>query len=763
MLRYLVNVKGIVQSVGFRPFIYNEAIKNNLSGYVLNDSKGVTIEIQGRQKDIFNFLDILKNNPPQLSRIEDIYTTPISIINEVDFEIRESNEEKSGTTLISADVAICDECIKDMTREESLRYKYPFTNCTSCGPRYSIIKGGIYDRKNTSMDNFIMCDECKREYLDVKDRRFHAEATCCKECGPKLWVCNNEGKKICIGNDKSIKFIVDKIKEGKIIAIKSLGGFALVCDSFNSESVKALRKRKNRPHKPFAIMMKSIDEVNKYCSINTVEEDILLGKKKPIVILSLNNGIDIFNEVAPNRNTVGVMLPYTPLHILLFEDEKIEGLVMTSGNISGRPIEYKNEEALLNLKDVADYFLLNDRDILSSIDDSVVRVIAGKGRVFRRARGYESKVLDLSCKSGFLALGANMQSTFAMTKDNYIFLSPYNGNLDNFYVYKEYLERIERYRKLFCFKEEIAVYDKHPAYISSKFGAEICSKGYEVYHHHAHIVSCMMENKITERVIGVAFDGTGFGEDKKIWGGEILTCDYLTFNREAHLGYITLPGGDKAIKEIWRIGVSCIYNALKDTNINCKDRYEEIIYSFYDDKGLKMLQVIKKDINCIESSSIGRLFDAVASILGLVGVISYEGQGAMELEALIDKELEVVDYYEFELLEEQDIIIEYYNIIIGIIEDLFKKIDKKIIATKFHNTIVKIIVGSCKLIRDKTGINKVALSGGCFQNKYLLENTILALEKYDFKVYSHYEVPTNDGGISLGQIGIASAMYNNRL
>lgn len=752
--RIFVTVEGIVQGVGFRPFVYNLAEKLCLKGWVNNNSEGVYIDLEGEDSALKNFLNKLKNNPPPLARIEKISYENKEMVNYTSFKIEKSEITESKITLISPDIATCEDCTKDIHDPNNRRYRYPFTNCTNCGPRFSIIKSIPYDRDKTTMKKFKMCEPCHDEYTNPSNRRFHAQPNACDSCGPHVWITDNKGNKLDL--DDPIAFTEEKLKQGYIFAIKGLCGFHLACNGKNKDSIDRLRKRKNRPFKPFAVMAKDIDVVKKYCYVNDIEEKLLTGIRKPIVLLNRTENYNLPESLAPNQNTLGVMLPYTPLHQLIFWND-IDILVMTSANIYGLPLEYENESALNNLSSIADFFLMHNRDIYIPVDDSVMRVVNNKEIMIRRARGYAPDPYVYKNISPVLACGPNMKNTFAIGKDNFIFLSQHNGDLENLETYEHYKRNIEHFKNIFLFSPKALVCDMHPLYSSTQYAEENTLPVIKVQHHHAHIVSCMVENNIIDKVIGIAYDGTGYGTDGKIWGGEFLICDRKHFKREAHLKYLPLPGGESAIHDPWKIGAGYSYCALG------KDG-KDTITKLYGNNSSIIMEMIQKNINCIDTSSMGRLFDAVSSITGICNKATYEGQGSIELEAIISKDTEYNQYecYNYNLCPEENMIeIDPLHTIKQILEDTLNGVPKEKISLKFHNTIINFTLELCEKLRIKTGINKVALSGGVFQNYYLLKNLCIQLEKRNFSVYVQSQFPSNDGGVSLGQIVIGSNLIKD--
>ncbi|AJA46816.1 carbamoyltransferase HypF [Clostridium pasteurianum DSM 525 = ATCC 6013] len=758
MKRLFLKVEGIVQGVGFRPFVYNQALSLNLKGWINNNSQGVTIDVEGEEEKLNILIDRIRYKSPPLASVGKVVVEERKVVKYDRFEIRESERENSKVTLISPDRAVCKECIEEISNPSDKRYRYPFNSCTNCGPRFSIIKSTPYDREGTTVKKFNMCKDCNEEYNDPADRRFHAQTNLCKECGPHIWIEDSTEKKMEV--EDVIHWTIQKLKQGKIFAIKGLGGFNLVCDAAKEDAVNLLRIRKKRPDKPFAVMLRDIGIVKKYCNVNEQEDKILKGCIKPIVILDQKSQCDLPKSIAPYQKTLGVVLPYTPLHHLLFH-EGIEALIMTSGNSYGMPLEYRNESAVEKLGDVADYFLHHNRDIHVPIDDSVVKVVDGEIRMIRRARGYVPEPIKKDNIREILAYGSNMKNTFCIAKENFIFLSQHNGNLDNLETIEYYENNIEHFKSIFNFTPKYIACDMHPNYISSEYAYRSCLPRIEVQHHHAHIVSCLAENNVNGKVIGIAYDGTGYGIDGKLWGGEFLICDNREFTRMGHLNYVKMPGGERAVKEPWRMAVSHTYKAFKSNNGNehSTEQLKEVLIKLYGNKAMNLMAMMEADINCPETSSMGRFFDAAASLIGLRNSVTYEGQAAIELEAAAAEES--LDFYHYDIVQENGYIVDTKKIIMEIIKDKLSGEQKGIISDKFHNTIIKFSKDICRLIREDTGIDEVALSGGVFQNSYLLKNLRDELENENFVVYTNKLIPANDGGVSLGQIVIANEVLSD--
>ncbi|NRT80744.1 carbamoyltransferase HypF [Clostridium beijerinckii] len=766
-MRYIVKIYGIVQGVGFRPFVYEKARDFKIRGSVQNIGGAVVIDCLGERENIKRFMFNVIKRPPSIAKIERVECTlikkdlsTISCLDENKFIIKENNnkkfvikdsaEQKNGMRFVSPDIAVCDECLEDIRSKGNLRYKYAFTNCTQCGPRYSIIKALPYDRQNTTMKEFYMCEECKDEYENPLNRRFHAQPNCCENCGPKLFLTNNHGEQIKC--EDPIKETISLIEEGKILAIKGIGGFHLVCDGRNEQAINLLRSRKQRKDKPLALMAKDIGIVKEICYISDKGEEVISSNKRPIVILKKKYPFVLPEAIAPKQNSLGVMLPYTPLHYLLF-NEKLDLLVMTSGNISSMPMEYKNEEALKHLNTVADYFLMNDREIYVQLDDSVVKVIGQVEKVIRGSRGYRPYSLKAGVKNEIIAVGGQQKSTICVSKNGYAYLSQYLGDLGEFNCYKNFKYVLKHFCNLFDINSDVLAYDMHPAYSSTKYAKEKKMRKIEVQHHHAHMVSCMAEHSIYDSVIGIIFDGTGFGLDGAVWGGEFLVGNRRVFKRAGQLKYVNLQGGEQAIKEPWRCASSYLYALGYDP--------EKIIQGVDNEKIKVVKQALDSKINCFVSSSVGRLFDTVAALCGIRNSISYDGQAAIELENIIDYKIK--ESYSWDIKEENGIFnIQYKSIIEGILGDIQKKELISKISSKFHNSLIK---ASCDLVcklREKEHIDKVVLSGGVFENHYLLKGIYVNLIKQGFKVFYNEQIPTNDEGISFGQIHVANAIIENK-
>jgi hydrogenase maturation protein HypF len=748
-----IKVRGVVQGVGFRPFIYRLALQNNLMGYVFNTTADVTIVLEGASSDIESFINRLEESAPPQSHIESVSIEEEPVKGLLQFTIEASRVQDQEYQLISPDIATCNLCKKEIFDPSDRRYQYPFTNCTNCGPRFTIIESMPYDRPNTTMRKFKMCQRCLREYNDIQDRRFHAQPNACPECGPVLHLTDSSGKPVA-GDPLSIS--ADLLKKGKILAIKGLGGFLLACDATDDTSVVLLRKRKKRGAKPFAVMMESINEIEKFCHVSVQEKTLLGSSQSPIVLLKRKSPSPALSPlIAPNTIYLGVMLPYTPLHHLIIKRTE-RPLIMTSGNISEEPIAADNHEALQRLSGIADYFLMHNRDIYSRYDDSVTMAVNGKVQIIRRARGFAPYPVKLPFSAGgVLACGAETKNAFCLTRENYAFLSQHIGDLENLETLENFEATIRLYKKMFYIEPEVIAYDMHPEYLSTKYSLELIEfagiKGVPVQHHHAHIVSCMVDNGISDPVIGVAFDGTGYGEDGTIWGAEFLLADYAGFKRLAHFEYMPLPGGKAAIEKPYRMALCYLFKVFGDDTLKLDLPF---LKGLDRDKIALIKTQIEKKINSPYASSCGRLFDAVSALLDIRNEADYEGQAAVELESVA--ELNVDKGYPFDVIEKDGVkVVSFDNMFRSIIDDMNQKKPESYIAGKFHLTIAEVVLTVCRILSKETGINKVALSGGVFQNRLLLELAIKKLEAEGLVVLVHHDVPANDGGIALGQAVIA--------
>ncbi len=748
-----LNVNGIVQGVGFRPFVYQLAEQYGLKGEVANTSSGVSIHIEGLPEQIASFETDLAAKSPPLAYIVDISERSETVKQFTDFAITKSVGKTKRSTLISPDVSVCDDCRAEMLDPDDRRYNYPFINCTNCGPRYTIIDDIPYDRPKTSMRRFKMCPRCQAEYDDPNNRRFHAQPNACAKCGPhvSLW----DSRLNQLSTENPIEKTAELLRQGSILAVKGLGGYHLAADATNSEAVRRLRSRKIREQKPFAVMSYDIDSVLRFALVGSEEEKLLTSIQRPIVLLKKKFPNPISEDVSPQNKYFGVMLPYTPLHYLLLK-YGFTALVMTSGNLSDEPIAIDNEDAFRRLAKIADYFLIHNRDIYLRSDDSIVRHAAGAKRFIRRSRGFVPIPVFLKKKVPLiLACGAELKNTICVTKGNMAFLSQHIGDLENLATYDFFKLTVAHLNRILDIKPEIIAYDLHPDYLSTQFAQEQPAiDKIQVQHHHAHIVSCMAEHKLGGAVIGLSFDGTGYGTDGAIWGSEILIAEEHDFKRAGHFAYVSMPGSSAAIKEPWRMAVSYLYDAFGD---EFRTLDLPAIRKIENKKINITREMISKGINSPQTSSLGRLFDGVAALCGIRNRVNFEGQAAMELEMLA---AEITgSRYDYEWEHDDIIHILPAPIIRGIAADVHNRVPVPKISAKFHKTLICLFAEICEVIRDHHGLDRVALSGGCFQNATLLAGLIQALKRRKFQVFSHQQVPSNDGGIALGQAMVAAAVF----
>jgi hydrogenase maturation protein HypF len=787
-----ITVTGVVQGVGFRPFVYNLATELGLAGWVLNSSSGVEIEAVGPGHTLDEFVERLLSDAPSLARIEYISATSLPVsevyIPEPDrFIIRHSEAQPGEFQPISPDICICDDCLRELFDPADRRYRYPFINCTNCGPRFTIIRDIPYDRPNTTMAPFKMCPDCQAEYDDPANRRFHAQPNACPVCGPKveLQITNHESRISKSTNqqinnpqsEEAIQVARQLLAEGGIVAVKGLGGFHLACDATNDEAVARLREHKGRVDKPFALMSFDLATVERYCEVNADERMLLASRERPIVLLRRRPDAPTSRLVAPGNPYLGVMLPYAPLHFLLLEPTYEPSnwplaLVMTSGNYSEEPIATGNDEALERLSGLADAFLLHNREIHARCDDSVTRIFAGAELPIRRSRGYAPYPVHLPFPvRQVLAVGAELKNTFCLTRERYAFLSQHIGDMENYETLRFFEQMVEQLERTFRIQPEVIACDMHPAYLSTHYVQSLSS--YQgsvisdqdslipdpqslipnphslipVQHHHAHIASCMAENHLTgERpVIGVAFDGTGYGEDGAIWGGEFLIADYGSYQRAVHLKYVPLPGGDEAIRRPYRTALAHLWAA----GTAWEDDLPAVAAAAPSEQAVLARQ-LERRLNVVPTSSIGRLFDAVAALAGVRQEINYEAQAAIELEALTEEG--VGEAYEFDLGEQVD----PAPVIRAVAADVRARVPAGVIAARFHNGLAAMVRDVCLRLREERGLNEVVLSGGVFQNVTLLGRVLPLLREAGFVVYTHRLVPPNDACISLGQAVVAS-------
>jgi hydrogenase maturation protein HypF len=834
--RRRIVIQGIVQGVGFRPFVYGQALQWGLVGFVLNDSGGVTIEAEGTSESLNGFQRALQEKAPPLARIDTLTAEPIALCFDSSFSIAQSKAGTERQALISPDTVTCDDCLHELFEQGDRRFHYPFINCTNCGPRFTIIQDVPYDRDKTTMHMFPMCRECKSEYEDPLNRRFHAQPNACPACGPQVYLLDKAGSIIiplqaenrteeqpgmadesAVGTinrplllcqasiddgeqdirkgypyisrsrikfdrvlrmtgEETISAAAQQLATGAILAIKGLGGYHLACDALNVEAVRRLRQRKHREAKPFALMVPDLETVRKLCRVSDDEASLLESHRRPIVLLSRRPHCSVAPDVAPAYDTLGIMLPYTPLHHVLLQafadamkPDQPAVLVMTSGNLSDEPIAYKDEDAVQRLASIVDGTLAHNRDIHMRCDDTVMRMIAGGEQLFRRSRGYapEPIVMSFDFPTPLLACGGHLKNTFCLGKGRQAFISQHIGDLENLETLTSFREGIEHFQRLFDIQPEGVAYDLHPEYLATKYALDTnIPQKIGVQHHHAHIASVLAEHGLKEPVIGIAADGTGYGTDGAVWGCEIMKADLLGFDRLAHLEYMPLPGGEQAVHQPWRMAAAYLAHtygdAFSDVDIPFVQQLDFV-------KWRVLAQMIAQHINCPPTSSLGRLFDAVAALVGVHSEVLYEGQAAIELEILarqqegsIYQDQSNIYPFTISMRDQMPATLDVVPMFRAIVHDLQHGIATSQIAYRFHHTIAELLATACFNAREQTGLDVVALSGGVFQNKLLLEQLMQRLKEMAFLVYINRRVPPNDGGISLGQIAVAAAQIHRR-
>lgn len=760
-------ITGIVQGVGFRPFVYRIATELHLKGWVNNTAEGVLIEVEGTPEKLQIFQKKLNQKKPNLAQIFKIYITELTPVHYTEFTIHHSIKGEK-TAVILPEIALCQDCLEEIFNPLNRRFRYPFTNCTNCGPRYSIIESLPYDRENTTMRGFIMCPQCQNEYANPLNRRFHAQPNACPNCGPHLELWDRQGE-VLATHDQALLDTATAIKEGKIVAIKGLGGFHLGVDARNEEAVKLLRDRKKRPDKPFALMYPSLQLIENDCEVSEIERELLTSVEAPIVLLKAKNNINIADNIAPNNPYLGVMLPYTPLHHLLMKELKFP-IVATSGNLADEPICIDNQETLQRLQGIADLFLTHNRPIMRPIDDSIVREIMSRKMILRRARGYAPLpiLVNLNHKNkdkthNYLALGGHLKNTIALSIKEQIFISQHIGDLSNQQAFESFQKTITSLSNIYELKLESIICDLHSDYISSQYAQELTKNPIKIQHHYAHILSCLADNNILNKnVLGIAWDGTGYGLDGTIWGGEFLqvtSSQKTDFQRVAYFELFPLVGGDKAVKEPRRSALGLLYKIFGNNIFHKNHTYYPLINQLFTQQELLIFsKMLSQNLNCPLTSSVGRLFDGVSALLNLYPKVTFEGQGAMDLEFRLDEN--ITDSYTFNIASlpmQKDtkflnisfvLVIQWQSIIKEILEDIENNQSLGIISAKFHNSLTEIILKIARKIK----LNKIILTGGCFQNKYLLEQAIIKLRNANFTPYWHQNIPPNDGGISVGQI-----------
>lgn len=743
MPRKKIRIKGIVQGVGFRPFVYRIASSLQLRGFVRNTTSGVEIDVEGKEWSINRFTSLLQTKAPPAARIDEIKISGLKTKGYKQFAIRDSRVSK-GFTQISPDIATCRDCLREMNNPKDRRHRFPFINCTNCGPRYSIIRGTPYDRARTSMRSFQMCDACTQEFHAVEDRRFHAQPDCCRICGPNYILYSITGKEIDTGHP--ISKTASLLKNGKIVAIKGIGGFHIACDATNCRSVTRLRSLKNRPTKPFAIMTQH-DNVRRIAYVCEHEYRMLNSPIAPIMLLKKRRS-KICNEVSPGNPYLGIMLPYTPVHYLLLE--KVPYLIMTSANIQDEPIVQQGKQVTKKLRTLVSFYLDHDRAIENRCDDSVGYDLPGRGfSIIRRSRGYVPIPVELPMAARpTLAVGPYLKNTFSLANEHEAYISPHIGDLDNLETLRFFREMVGKYKKWFHIYPQLIVHDLHPDYLSTKIAREMPGPKVGVQHHFAHFVSCLGENKVTDKAIGIIFDGTGFGLDGKIWGGEFIVGDLNGQQRIGHLEYLPLPGGEASIKKPYRIASAYAYVLLhKILNLGTAQEVRAIN------------RMIEEDRNVAYTSSMGRLFDCISAMLGVTTEITYEAEAAINLENIATPGIK--SHYPYRITDTEPYVIQVRDTLNAVLSDNKRGVSQGEISAKFHNTVCAFSLDLACRVRDKTEIDQVCFSGGVFQNRYLLNLMIKRLSKSGFKVIVHRQLPNNDGCISYGQVIAGNAAAKN--
>ncbi|MGH3412448.1 MAG: carbamoyltransferase HypF [Marmoricola sp.] len=743
-----VRVEGIVQGVGFRPFVFGLAERLGVAGWVGNDAQGVFIEAEAHPSALARFVACLASEAPPLAVVERVHAEPLPPTGDPGFTIVRSGVAGERQALVSPDTATCADCLRDMADPDDRRYGYAFTNCTNCGPRFTIVRDVPYDRPSTTMAGFALCPDCAKEYDDPADRRFHAQPVCCPRCGPSLRLVDAAGGAV---SGDPLEQAARLLREGEVLAVKGLGGYHLAADAGSEPAVAALRSRKHREDKPFALMAGTVADVRRLCRLSPEDEAVLTSPRRPIVLLLRRADAPLAGSVAPGNRQLGVMLPYTPMHHLLARAVG-SPFVLTSGNVSDEPIVFEDAEATERLAGIADHHLIHDRPIHIRTDDSVCRVFGGREMLLRRSRGYAPQPVPLPSPvpRPVLGCGAELKNTFCLAKGARAFVSHHIGDLENYETLRSFTGGIDHFRRLFGIEPDVVAHDLHPEYLSTKYAFDL--DGVElvgVQHHHAHIASCLADNGQAGPVIGVAFDGTGYGSDGTIWGGELLVASLADFERVGFIDPVPLPGGAAAIREPWRMAAAHLRAAYGDgiPALDVRRRHE--------DRWSDVLAVAEAGLNSPPTSSAGRLFDGVAAILGVRDAVNYEGQAAVELEQLADSTER--SSYPMGVGEESPYRLHAADLVRAVVEDLRAGVSRPVVAARFHNGLADAVVTVCAQVREQTGLEQVALSGGVFQNLLLLQAVVDRLTDRGFRPLLHSRVPPNDGGISLGQVAVAGA------
>ncbi len=744
VIAYRIEIKGLVQGVGFRPFIYRIALHNNILGWVENNNEGVSVHAEGTELQIDGFIQDINCKAPLAASISSLIKAKVKSEHFTDFSIKKSASYSQTITEVSPDIAVCDDCLHDLLTQHH-RLGYSFVNCTNCGPRFTIIQALPYDRHQTTMQPFEMCAVCKGEYENILDRRFHAQPIACNHCGPVYSIAKGD---LLYNTEEIPAFIASEIQAGKIIALKGMGGYHFMCDAENEQAVITLRNRKQREKKPFAVMCKNLQTVEKRFEVSEQEKKSLVSWRRPIVLL--RNKKPFAASVSMQLNTTGILLPSMPMHYQIFDFLTTDAIVFTSGNVTDEPVCIDDSIALNELSNIADIVVTYNREIHNRVDDSVMMIVNKKERMLRRSKGFvPTPIPSILNTEGIFAAGAELTNTFALGKGSQVIFSQHIGDLKNAETMEFYEESVDRFSTLFRFQNQFVACDLHPDYLSSNYARSLGLPTLEIQHHHAHIASCMAEHGLSEKVIGFAFDGTGYGDDGTIWGGEVFVCDFAGYERKFHFDPVPLPGGDQVTKYPWRTALSYLYKYFNELVL-----YTELPFlASIEKKEIVLLtQMIDAKMNCPLSSGAGRLFDAVAALTGICTTSSYHAESPMQLESIIASDCKGKYLYHIE-----NKIIVFYKMFHQIVNDIQNNTPVSIISAKFHNTLIALILDLSKNIRKETNINKVVLSGGTFQNRYLLGLTEQLLMIEGFEVYSHEKVPSNDGGIALGQMAIASA------
>ena len=746
--RQRIIIEGIVQGVGFRPFIYQLAGRFGLAGSVCNDSRGVTIEVEGEASVLPRFIAAISSEKPPLSVIQSVVAQTLPVQGTAEFKILQSSQDQNRRAQISPDTFVCDDCLQELFDSNDRRFRYPFINCTNCGPRYTIVTGIPYDRALTTMADFPLCDDCRAEYDDPASRRFHAQPNACPVCGPQLQLLDAEGRSMAV--DDPLSEALRRLREGQILAIKGLGGYHLAVDAGNQQAVLELRRRKQRDEKPFAVMARDLERVQRLALVSADEARLLQGVERPIVLLQKRPDHGLAAGIAPANRYLGVMLPYTPLHHLLLQED-FAALVMTSANLSDEPIAFEDDDVRRRLASVADAFLSHNRRIHTRTDDSIARVMADRPLLLRRSRGFVPRAVGLPGGSRpVLAVGGELKNTVCLTRGDRAFLSQHIGDLKNLEVYDSFRQTIHHLQSILAIRPKLVAHDLHPDYDSTRFALEESGlPGVAVQHHHAHLASCLAEHGVEAPAIGIIFDGIGYGTDGHIWGGEFLVGDLRSCERVGHFRYQPMPGGDLATREPWRMALSYLQTAYPELPVDSP------AFNNIPSAELRLVgQAAARGINAPLTSSCGRLFDAVAALLGLRQRASYEGQAALELEMCADRHASQPLPYEL-VNEDHQLIFDPTPLVRTIFEQQRTGASPAMLAGQFHASLAAMVLEVCEELRSRTALQRVVLSGGVFQNCLLTEMTLAHLEGSGFEVLTHSLVPPNDGGLAFGQAAVA--------